>query len=173
MPAVGLLTSTLSHTLGRRLCGRPERDVSRVGLESYLGVLRVALRTPVSCRARLSAGEWGEGDSEPDLTQNLAVVEEEVQATTNAIKAASSERQQVVQRMSTIKRKLRQPGLSASVVADLRDDLEDAKGDKASIDDDKKWYSKSLTLLYEKLAQLKAAQQDLALPQTKVCSYFW
>lgn len=125
------------------------------------------LRTPVSCRVRSSAGERGASDLERDLTQNLAEVEEEVHTTTHAIKSASNERQQIVQRMANVKRKLKQPGLSASVVADLLDDLEDAKGDKASIDDDKKWYSKSLTLLYEKLARLKAAKQDLGSPQTK------
>lgn len=106
--------------------------------------------------------------SEPGLTKKLEAIEEEVRTTMKALETASAERRQVVQRLSGIKRKLEQPGLSASDVVDLRADLEDARGDKASIDDDKKWLAKSLTLLYEKLANLNAATKDPPSPQMKV-----
>lgn len=102
------------------------------------------------------------------MTEKLDVIKEEVRTTTNALEMASTERRQVVQRMSDIRRKLEQPGLSASDMADLRADLEDTRVDRASIDDDKKWLTKRLTLLYEELARLNTASKDNASPLAKV-----
>lgn len=96
------------------------------------------------------------------------MIKEDVRTTTNALEMASTERRQVVQRMSDIRRKLEQPGLSASDMADLRADLEDTRVDRASIDDDKKWLTKRLTLLYEELARLNTASKDNASPLAKV-----
>lgn len=102
------------------------------------------------------------------MTEKLDVIKEEVRTTTNALEMASTERRQVVQRMSDIRRKLEQPGLSASDMVDLRADLEDTRVDRASIDDDKKWLTKRLTLLYEELARLNTASKDNASPLAKV-----
>lgn len=102
------------------------------------------------------------------MTEKLDVIKEEVRTTTNALEMASTERRQVVQRMSDIRRKLEQPGLSASDMADLRADLEDTRVDRASIDDDKKWLTKRLMLLYEELARLNTASKDNASPLAKV-----
>lgn len=96
------------------------------------------------------------------------MIKEDVRTTTNALEMASTERRQVVQRMSDIRRKLEQPGLSASDMADLRADLEDTRVDRASIDDDKKWLTKRLMLLYEELARLNTASKDNASPLAKV-----
>lgn len=96
------------------------------------------------------------------------MIKEDVRTTTNALEMASTERRQVVQRLSDIRRKLEQPGLSASDMADLRADLEDTRVDRASIDDDKKWLTKRLTLLYEELARLNTASKDNASPLAKV-----
>lgn len=102
------------------------------------------------------------------MTEKLDVIKEEVRTTTNALEMASTERRQVVQRLSDIRRKLEQPGLSASDMVDLRADLEDTRVDRASIDDDKKWLTKRLTLLYEELARLNTASKDNASPLAKV-----
>lgn len=102
------------------------------------------------------------------MTEKLDVIKEDVRTTTNALEMASTERRQVVQRMSDIRRKLEQPGLSASDMVDLRADLEDTRVDRASIDDDKKWLTKRLTLLYEELARLNTASKDNASPLAKV-----
>lgn len=102
------------------------------------------------------------------MTEKLDVIKEEVRTTTNALEMASTERRQVVQRMSDIRRKLEQPGLSASDMVDLRADLEDTRVDRASIDDDKKWLTKRLMLLYEELARLNTASKDNASPLAKV-----
>lgn len=102
------------------------------------------------------------------MTEKLDVIKEEVRTTTNALEMASTERRQVVQRLSDIRRKLEQPGLSASDMVDLRADLEDTRVDRASIDDDKKWLTKRLMLLYEELARLNTASKDNASPLAKV-----
>lgn len=96
------------------------------------------------------------------------MIKEDVRTTTNALEMASTERRQVVQRLSDIRRKLEQPGLSASDMVDLRADLEDTRVDRASIDDDKKWLTKRLMLLYEELARLNTASKDNASPLAKV-----
>ncbi|KAK1857398.1 hypothetical protein I4F81_000017 [Pyropia yezoensis] len=163
-----ILPWTQEPTLGLRICGRRERRASLVGHGSCHGVVRAPLRIPVSCRARSRSGQPGGDNPKPGLTEKLDVIKEEVRTTTNALEMASTERRQVVQRMSDIRRKLEQPGLSASDMADLRADLEDTRVDRASIDDDKKWLTKRLTLLYEELARLNTASKDNASPLAKL-----
>lgn len=163
-----ILPWTQEPTLGLRICGRRERRASLVGHGSCHGVVRAPLRIPVSCRARSRSGQPGGDNPKPGFTEKLDVIKEDVRTTTNALEMASTERRQVVQRLSDIRRKLEQPGLSASDMVDLRADLEDTRVDRASIDDDKKWLTKRLMLLYEELARLNTASKDNASPLAKV-----